>query len=144
MYAYYESGVQPDILAAIWYKETDYDTGMTVTDNFKRDKNGDRIVASRDYGPLQINDYWKLNRATWQRVYNPRGYDLKSDPWESFMAGVRDIAGNGGRVPGAWDVVAKYWHGPQSPDIDKYVDEVGKAYVYTNMYFECLRERGQL
>jgi len=56
--AYLVTQASPDILAAIWSVETDYAMTMIVREN----KNSKGETWSRDWGPLQLNDYWRLDR----------------------------------------------------------------------------------
>ena len=91
MTAYVTFGVDPAIVSAIWYTETNYSTGMSPTVN--RDENGNK--TSTDWGPLQLNDYYKLGDHNWQNKYNPSGTDLTQDPWAAFFVAAHDLADHG-------------------------------------------------
>ena len=130
-------GADPAVVGTIWAQESSLTLGNPVSPNYKR-RDGRLVSASRDYGPLQLNDYWKLNQTDWNTKYNPAGWDLKSDPWYSFLAGARDVADHGGRS-GDVTAAAKYWHGPKSRDIDKYIEGINKKWTQLSSFFDCLK-----
>jgi RHS repeat-associated protein len=104
MSAYVAYGADPTILAVLWSVETDFETeDMSMHTNDS---------GTIDYGPLQINDFWKLNDPVWQTKYNPGGNDLKKDVWASFFSAAHDLADHGASEAKPNLVQAiEWWHG---------------------------------
>jgi RHS repeat-associated protein len=138
MTAYALYNIDPAALAAIWSKESAFSTEMILGEN----KNSRGKTVSIDYGPLQINDYWKLNNSNWQKEYNPNGLDLKNDAFASFLAGAHDLADHAGglSMPSLGSAVA-YWHGPFSRDIGAYACDVYNRYSGISSMFECMKDK---
>ena len=106
-----------------------------------RNRAGD--VMSTDYGPLQINDYWKLDSALWQASYNPNKADLKTDPWMSFLAGAKDLGDHWAGVSNADPVRAiLYWHGT-SLDSSRYAREFVGRCTGLVFLFSCTKEESK-
>ena len=131
------TGADLTVIGAIWFQESDFSQNPDPSGNYKVLTDGTKVLMSTDYGPLQINDKYKLNNQAWNSLYNPNNYDLKNDPWHSYLAGAQDIADHGGSS-GDWLAAASYWHGRGSKDIQQYLTNVGTAQVWLDIFFGCL------
>ncbi len=140
MSAYVIYGVDPAILASVWSQESNFSTSMVIGVN--KNRRGEK--TSRDYGPLQINSYYKLNNISWQKKFNPSGIDLTQDAFNSFLAGAHDLAVHraGGDDPSLGSAAA-YWHGPNSRDIGSYARSIYSRFTGIASLFECMKDDNQ-
>jgi hypothetical protein len=138
MSSYVVVGIDPAVLAAIWAKETGFSTDMIVAKNVDS-RSGE--TRSTDYGPLQINDHYKLNSTDWQNKYNPSAANLREDAFASFIAGARDLMDHGASASDpSISTALLYWHGAKSRDIGDYARKTYDFYSGAASMFECMKK----
>gem|GEM_PF-5735893 len=134
--AYLVTSASPDVVAAIWSVESAYRMTMFFSEN----KNDKGEVWSRDWGPLQLNDYWKLDRPAWNKLYNPNGDNLKEggNPFLSLIAAAHDLADHGARQ-GDFRAAVAYWHSSKTGVATlEYGVKVGERQAGLYLFFKCL------